>query len=448
MVTETGVPSAASIGSRLDRLPVGRFHRRLATLIGAGMFFDGFDIYLAAGVLGALANTGFATMVQNGWFASATLFGMTLGAFVSGWLGDRFGRRFTYQGNLAIFGMASFAAALAPTMAWLIGARFVMGVGLGAEIVVGYATFTEFIPPAVRGRWLGILAWPVQLSAFLASAIGLAVIPTLSWRVMFLIAGAGALATWYLRKNVPESPRWLEQRGRYDEADAVMRTIEAEAGVASPPQGIAPARPIVATLGKSFMTRSGIPTRLFVGSTTLVVLNAVIYGFLTFVPNFLVQQGFGIIRSIGFTTAMTLGSPVGGLIALLLADRVGRKTMLVGSALLAAAVGSTYPFVGNGPLIIVVGFVLVTLIYVNSVSGFAMFVPEMFPTDIRLRCTGICNTIGRVVGAAVPVIVVRLYALDGVTGVVALMVGFLIMQAVVVGWLGVEPRRLSLEALS
>jgi putative MFS transporter len=413
------------------------------------MFFDGFDIYLAAGVLSALANTGFSTMAQNGWFASATLIGMTIGAFVSGMLGDRFGRRFTYQGNLAIFGLASLGAALAPNMQSLIGARFVMGIGLGAEIVVGYATFTEFIPPAVRGRWLGLLAWPVQLSAFIASAIGFTVIPNLGWRVMFLIAAAGALGTWYLRKNVPESPRWLDQRGRHAEADAVMRAIEAESGVASPPQTTRRDTPPATVPGASvFLLRPGIPTRLFVGSVTLIVLNAVIYGFLTFVPNFLVQQGVGIVRSIGFTTAMTLGSPVGGLIALLLADSLGRKKMLMLSAGLAAIVGSFYPFVGNGPMIMVVGFLLVTLIYMNSVSGFAMFVPEMFPTDIRLRCTGICNTVGRIVGSAVPVIVVSLYASHGLAGVVALMVGFLLTQVVVVGWLGVEPRRLSLEALA
>ncbi len=81
--------------------------------------------------------------------------GMMLGSFLTGFLGDRYGRRFTYQANLAIFGLASIASAFAPSMAVLTLLRFIMGVGLGAENVVGYSTMTEFVPPQARGKWLG-----------------------------------------------------------------------------------------------------------------------------------------------------------------------------------------------------------------------------------------------------------------------------------------------------
>jgi MFS transporter, putative metabolite:H+ symporter len=135
--------SSVNSGSRLDRLPIGPFHRRIMLLIGIGMFFDGFDIYLAGTVLGVTLKTGFSTLQQNATFISATFVGMMLGSFGTGFLGDRYGRRFTYQFNLLMFGLASLAAAFAPNMAVLIACRFVMGVGLGAENVVGYATMTE-----------------------------------------------------------------------------------------------------------------------------------------------------------------------------------------------------------------------------------------------------------------------------------------------------------------
>jgi putative MFS transporter len=90
-------------GARLDRLPLSSFHRRIMWLIGAGMFFDGFDIYLAGIVLGATVQNGFSTLDQNAKFVSATFVGMMLGSLVTGFLGDKFGRRFTYQSNLAIF---------------------------------------------------------------------------------------------------------------------------------------------------------------------------------------------------------------------------------------------------------------------------------------------------------------------------------------------------------
>ncbi len=431
-------------GGRLDRLPVGRFHRRLFALMGAGMFFDGFDLYLAGTVMGALVSTGFSDLTLNGWFGTSTFSGMTIGAFIAGWLGDLFGRRFTYQANLAIYGLASLAAAFAPNMQVLIAERFIMGIGLGAEIVVGYATFTEFVPAAVRGRWCGIMAMPIQFSLFAATMTGLLVVPVLGWRPMFLIAGAGALVIWYLRKNLPESPRWLERRGRGTEADALLRRIEAESGVASfiAPPVQAPQQTPVSLLQPALLLR------LFVGMTTLSALNIVIFGFIIFIPTFFVQQGLSIVRSMGFSAAMTLGAPVGAVIALFYADRLGRKWLLIGSALMAAVIGSAYPFVGSGVAIAIVGFALLSMVYTNSVVSFAMFVPELFPTEVRLRGTGICNTVGRIVGALTPLVIVPLYQSEGIIGVVMLMVGALVAQAIVVGVWAVEPRHQSLEALA
>jgi MFS transporter, putative metabolite:H+ symporter len=134
-------------GARLDRLPLSSFHRRIFFLIGAGMFFDGYDLYVGTHVLGSTVQSGFSSLNQNAQFVSATFFGMTLGSLITGFLGDRYGRRFTYQFNLMIFGLASFVAAFAPNMDILNLLRFVMGLGLGAEIVVGYSTLTEFVPP-------------------------------------------------------------------------------------------------------------------------------------------------------------------------------------------------------------------------------------------------------------------------------------------------------------
>ena len=209
-------------GARLDRLPISSFHRRIMWLIGAGMFFDGFDIYLAGIVLGATVKSGFSTLGQNAEFVSATFVGMMLGSFVTGFLGDRFGRRFTYQANLAIFGFASIAAAFAPSMQVLILIQFVIGFGLGAENVVGYSTLTEFVPPQSRGKWLGFMTVFVVTGLPVAALLGVLIIPSLGWRAMFVLGGLGALVVWYLRKKLPESPRWLESVGRTEEAEALL----------------------------------------------------------------------------------------------------------------------------------------------------------------------------------------------------------------------------------
>jgi len=157
-MSQVMVSSSVNAGARLDRLPVSAFHKRVFRLVGLGMFFDGFDIYIAASVLGATLRAGFSTLAENAAFVSATFFGMMIGSLLTGFVGDRYGRRITYQANLALFGVAALLAAFAPNMTVLIILRFFMGVGLGAENVVGYATMTEFVPPATRGRWLGLVA--------------------------------------------------------------------------------------------------------------------------------------------------------------------------------------------------------------------------------------------------------------------------------------------------
>src|SRR6201989_2098463 len=221
-------------GARLDRLPASRFHARILGLIGGGMFLDGFEIYLQGGVLAALTGLGFSAPAQNANFISMTFAGMVVGAWFAGIAGDWYGRRFSYQINLLVFGLASLAGAAAPSMDWLIAARFVMGVGLGAEIVVGYVTLSEFVPPLQRGRWGSALSAITNSALFVSAFAGLLIIPQFGWRWMFVITGVGALIVWYLRRALPESPRWLESKGHLEEAEKVLAAIEAEASRRGP----------------------------------------------------------------------------------------------------------------------------------------------------------------------------------------------------------------------
>src|SRR5262249_60575853 len=131
--------------------------------------------------------------LQNADFISKTFLGMTLGALITGFLGDRYGRRFTYQVNLLLFGLASLAATFAPDMTTLTWLRFVMGLGLGAEIVVGYSTLTEFVPPQSRGRWLSLMAVLVVSRLPITALLGYLIIPVYGWRPMFAISRGGAL---------------------------------------------------------------------------------------------------------------------------------------------------------------------------------------------------------------------------------------------------------------
>jgi putative MFS transporter len=440
---------SVNAGGRLDRLPISSFHHRIFWLVGAGMLLDGYDLYVFTNVLPAAAQSGFSTSLQNADFISKTFLGMTIGALVTGFLGDRYGRRFTYQINLLIFGLASLAAAFAPDMTTLIWLRFLMGLGLGAEIVVGYATLTEFVPPKSRGRWLSFMAVLVVSGLPITALLGFLIIPAYGWRPMFAIAGVGALIVWYLRKALPESPRWLEARGRTEEAEALMRAIEQETASAGPLPLPAPPAPAAKFNLASLMTPSLLP-RMIVGSWVLVTVNTLIFGFVTWLPQFFLQQGLTITRSFAYTLVIVLGTPFGALCGAFCADSIGRRRTIIGASVLTIAFGVAYASftAATAPwLILTVGFLLIVAIYIQVAMLFGVYIPELFPTDVRLRANGICHTFGRAATIVSPFIVLWLSQGYGIAGVLALMVALLAVQIVAVwGW-GVEPRQCSLEQL-
>ena len=433
---------------RLDRLPISSFHRRIMLLIGTGMFFDGFDIYVAATVLGATLQSGFSTMAQNAQFMSLTFVGMMLGSFLTGFLGDRYGRRFTYQANLAIFGVTCIASAFAPSMRILTWLRFVMGIGLGAENVVGYSTLTEFVPPQARGRWLGMLNLIVVSGLPAAALLGRFIIPHFGWRVMFALGGLGALVVWYLRKALPESPRWLESIGRTQEAEVLLQSIEHEVAEKHGPLP-APASASGASRTWNFASlfQGALLPRMFVGITTLIVMNTLIFGFVTWLPTFFVQEGLGIARSFNYTLVMSLGAPIGSAIGALTADFWGRRSTIVAASSASILVGGIYPFFKSPHELMLVGFLLMIAIYILVSLLFAIYIPELFPTEVRLRAAGICNMFGRGATIVTPFVAVALYSAYGIGGVLSLMLVLLAVQIVVVLLFGVEPKMRRLEDL-
>jgi putative MFS transporter len=438
--------TSVNAGARLDRLPISSFHYRIFWLIAAGMFFDGYDLYIAGPVLGAAAATKFSTLAQNGWFLSLTFVGMTLGSLMAGFLGDRYGRRFTYQFNLMIYGLASIGAAFAPDIGVLNALRFVQGLGLGAEIVVGYGTMTEFIPPQNRGKWMAFMAFVVVSGLPVTAILGWLVVPNFGWRPLFVIAGIGALIVWYLRKNLPESPRWLEAKNRTAEAEALMQTIEREvAGGGTLPEPAAAAA--IPALGLRDLLSANLLPSMIVGSVVLVTINALIFGFVNWLPTFFVQQGLGVTKSLTYTLVIVSGSLVGCAIGAFAADRLGRRKVIIGASVWSIVFGAIYPFAGSPETLLLTGFLLIVGIYVLTSILYGVYTSELFPTEVRLRANGVCNMFGRGATIVTPLAVVALFKGYGVGGVLALMIGLLVVQIIVVWAWGIEPARRGLEHL-
>lgn len=439
--------SRVNAGARLDSLPIGPFHSRVLWLVGMGMFFDSFDNTLSSSVLASMLHSGWSTLQLNSVFMSATFVGLTIGAGLAGWMSDRFGRRFAYQFNLAIFGGMALVSAFAPSMPWLIPARFVMGVGMGAEYVMGYGLIIEFMPPAHRGRYLGLLALIGGSGVFVTAVVAAIIIPWLGWRPMFVIGGIGTLWVWWMRRHLPESPRWLERVGRDAEAEEIVRAIESEAGVTKP----SPVSRQSPTREPHWVPISTLFSRPVIRRTLLAIVVNVIclfgsYSLTGWMPTFFVKQGMSVTHSLAFNAAMMGGWIAGPLFLSYISDRIGRRSAIVLFGAVCACLGAIYPFLSSSTSIVLCGFLLVSAVAIFLTLGLGM-TPELFPTEYRFRGGGVAQMFGRLGLIGSPFIILALFNRFGIAGVVGAVSGAYLFIALLIVLAGIETNQQSLEAL-
>jgi MFS transporter, putative metabolite:H+ symporter len=278
--------------------------------------------------------------------------------------------------------------------------------------------------------------------------LGYLIIPSYGWRWMFAIAGVGALAVWYLRKSMPESPRWLESHGQADKAAAIVSQMAVEAGVAVPgvheTMNIAPSQPVSFRI---LFSRAVLRRTIFGVLVTTVVL-VVMYAYITWIPIFLVKQGLSVTTSLGFSVVMSLGSLAGAACAYLLSDGLGRKPSLILMLLATTLFGFLYTQ-GTSPLWIMgFGFATIGAIYCCGTLILGIYLGELFATEYRLRGVGLCSTIARIVVAFSPYAIVASYAYDGLQGMAALMSVGLLFATAVAMFLGIETRARPLEVIA
>ena len=276
--------------------------------------------------------------------------------------------------------------------------------------------------------------------------LGNLIIPGFGWRPMFVIAGVGALIVWYLRKALPESPRWLETNGRDAEAEGVFQEAEKESSSGGPFPAL-PAPPPAPKFDLGSLFQGDLLRRMLVGSWVLITVNTLIFGFVTWLPQFFVAEGLTVTRSLAYTLVIVIGSPIGCAIGAYCADAFGRRPTIIGASVLSIIFGSIYPFTSTPALMLPAGFLLIVAIYIQVAVLFGVYTPELFPTEVRLRANGICNTLGRAATVVSPFIVIALFQSYKIAGVLSLMIVLLLIQILAVWAWGVEPRARPLEAL-
>ncbi len=439
--------SAETFVARLDRVPLNRFHWTLLVTSGLGWMFDAMDVLLIGFLVAPITKEFALAPAQVGLVASAGFVGMFFGAAISGRLADRYGRRLVFQATLVLFSIGAVLSALAPTFETLLAARVVAGLGLGGELPVVATLVSEFSPRAQRGRMIVLLESFWAYGTILAGLVALFVLPQFGWRGAFVVAALPALYVAYLRSALPESPRYLAQRGRSAEADAVVRRVERAGGGAMLTLGAAVAPPRSARTGVAELWSPQYRRRTLMLWILWFGIVFTYYGIFLYVPSLLAARGLSEVRSNEFFFLSTIAQIPGYFSAAWLVERWGRKptliTYLVGTATAAFLFGNSGT--GND------AFVYAALLSFFNLGAWGIvytYSPELYPTAVRATGAGVAAAVGRVGGIIGPFLTPVLVPTLGQSGVFALFMVLLVITALNVWLLAEETKGRSLEEIA
>jgi len=440
--------------NQLESIPWNRFHRRAAVTLGLGWGMDAFEVTLIGSILGVLGPlwhlSGFSlSAILGAWFA-----GIMLGAAGFGMLADRFGRRAVFLGSLGIYGAATFLTAFAPGVFLLLILRFIAGIGVGAEYSAVNAAIAELIPAKRRGFAASFVMnfWSIgTLLAAMLSWLVFSLLPSdFAWRVVFAVGGLVALSTIWLRRKIPESPRWLLGQGRAAEAASVVAAI-AE-GRTLTTAGAARAR-LVQRPRKNdfFLLLRYHKAALALGCVLDFAEAGGYYGLFAFLPLAVLPNLHLAATALPpFYIAGSLGALAGGVAVSLLLDRAGRKPVV--SACYGLTALSCLGFAAIAPAgsgAIIAGFVIVNLLATASWVGAYPTFSELFPTALRASGIGVSVAVGRI-GALISPFLISYAGRTSLAAALGVLAGFwAIGFAAMLVWsaAGVEARGLPLEQL-
>jgi MFS transporter, putative metabolite:H+ symporter len=434
----------AFVGTSLDDAKISPLHIRVIALIAAGYFFDVIDLIVLGSLIPDMVQSQFATAAQAGLVGSATVIGMFIGAAGQGQFSDRWGRKSVYQFNLLLFGIFTILGALAPTVLWLAVARFIAGIGLGAEQPLAFAYAGEYSPKLIRGRILAIVhfiggacVWPI------AALFTLAFRDSIGWRGVWIVIGIGALIVWLFRFTLPESPRYLATHGRGKDALDVLARL----GIPGPKE---PLTTDAASNTKSdpfAVVFSKFPVRVIAGMICFSAFFGVAIGLGTWLPNIMSAKGFTITKSLTYTFGMTLAVPCASLFMMYALDRYGRKITSVCAFVAAGLMAIVFANAATDLQLLIAGFIMIFFIQVAG-NSMQIFASEVFPTNARASGFGWAAGVGRLATAGIIPAILWIQSGWGLTAVFVCLAIVLLIAAVSVTQLGPEAKRLGLDEIA
>ncbi|MGI5341709.1 MFS transporter [Streptomyces sp. CA-181903] len=463
-----------SVPARLDRLPWSRWHWMVVIGLGTVWILDGLEVTVVGNIASRLSEHGSGLDISSaqvtGLAAALYVAGACVGALFFGWLTDRLGRKKLFMLTLAVYLAATAMTGLSFHSWWFFLFRFLTGCGIGGEYAAINSAVDELIPAPYRGRVDLIINGSFWIGAVGGSLLSVLMLDTalfpawLGWRLTFGLGVVLGLVILLVRRNVPESPRWLFIHGRGEEAEELVGSIErqvaADTGRPCEPvdrkitihrRGSVGFLTIARTVFRDYPRRSALGLALFIGQAFLY--NAITFGFGSILTDFFsVPSGhtgyyFAVIAFVNFLGPLLLGR---------LFDTVGRRPMITGTYVLSGLLlfGTAWLF-GRGSLTAatMTACWCVVLFFASAGASSAyLTVSEIFPMETRALAIAFFYAVGTAAGGITgPLLFAKLTG-SGVVGdtVLAFQIGAALMTVagVVAGFLALPAERRSLEDIA
>ena len=461
-------PLQTTIPARLDRLPWSSWHWRVVIALGVSWLLDGLEVTVVGALgptLGRPDTLGLSA-AEVGWAASAYVGGAVAGALVFGRLADRLGRKRMFLVTLAVYLAATVCTSLAFDMLSFALFRALTGFGIGGEYAAINSAIDELIPARLRGTVDLAINGSFWIGAAMGAGLSIVLLrpgllpPDVAWRLAFALGAVLAFAILLVRRHVPESPRWLLTHGRAPEAEAIVRAVEREIGVA--PDAEVAALSMRALGGASWKRIAQVlvqryPRRTVLG-LTLMAAQAFFYNAIFFTYALVLARFYGVPEAnVGYYIfPFALGNFLGPLVLGRLFDAVGRRVMisatyaLSGIGLLATGYAFRQSLLGPEAL----AFCWSSIFFVASAAASSAYltVSEVFPLEMRAAAISLFYAVGTALGglAGPPLFgaMIEGGSRGALFGAYAFAAALMCAAALVAAFLGVDAERRPLEAVA
>ena len=436
------IAGAQTVQEAVDQIGFGRFQKRLLGVCGVTWAADAAEVLLLGFALPAIiAEFGIST-AQGGLIATATFAGMLVGAWFWGTISDYVGRRAGFQLTVLIFALFGLLSAFAPSWEWLLVLRFITGFGLGGALPLDFSLYAEFLPTKNRGRNLVILESFWALGTVIAAGLAWVLVPSFGWRPLLASSAVAAALVLWIRRKIPESPRYLAISGKADEAREIIAGIARENGQPAPEQDlVAGERQSGSTVAR--LWAPGLRQMTLMLWVTWFCISFAYYGIFTWLPQAFVQQGFSSLQTYQNTFLLALAQVPGYFSAAYLVERLGRRNTL-GLYLLASGVFTFLFAVVTGFGGLLASAMLMSFFALGAWAALYAWTPESYPTEIRTTGMGWASGMARVAGVITPTLGGILFGFALVSAL-SLWAAAFVVGGITVFLLGVETKRRALS---